>query len=118
MLTPERASEITFTNIEGHDCAIVALQGITGLSRAKAKELMDTYAGYEAGVGTPRLGIYKVLGMLKAKVEAADPEPGDTVATFALRHEYGRYLIHTSGHVMSLIEGDLYNARGAWHEQV
>ena len=116
-LNPARKSEITFENIELKDCGVVALQAVTRLRRQQAVELLSEH-GYSPDTGTTRGGLEKALDELGIGWELMDLDPTDTVATFALRHEWGRFLVYVEGHVMGLIDGDLYNSRGHWHDRL
>lgn len=117
-LSDERKSEITHQNITHSDCGVVACQAITGLSRAEVERLCTEVADYEHGVGISRGALNRALRSIGCKLNRVQLGHGDTVATFSLRNEYGKYLIYTDGHVCSLVEGDLRNMRGGWHAPV
>lgn len=116
-LTPEQRSEITFTNIDTSDCAVVAVQAITRLPRKDVEDLMSLN-GYHKVTGTPRSGTHKALHSLGFKLRELETDRTDTPATFAMSHERGLYLIHIKQHVMALVEGDLHNSRGHWGSPV
>lgn len=109
-LSKERRSEILLANIEEKDCGVIALMAVTKLSREDARETMAT-AGFSPDGGTPRGTIEKVLLGMGYGVEVSKPYR-ETPATFSVAHEYGTYLLYIYKHVMPLVEGDLYNARG------
>jgi len=125
-LTQAQRSEIWLTNIDTSDCGVIALQAVTGWSRKRAERELRKYGGYpskETG-GTPRGGIELALAANGVETESYPWAKTDTVATFALRHDYGRFLIYVtherngerSGHVMALVDGDLPNSKGSWHD--
>lgn len=113
MISDERRSEITFDNIAQSDCGITALQAVCGLPRREAEELLTREGEYTPNVGTPRGGVEAAALAAGFAVEPVAFDPSDTAATFSLRNEYGRFLVYTEGHVMALVEGELYNARGS-----
>lgn len=116
-LTPEERSSITLTNILKSDCGVIAIQAVSGLPR-KAAELLAKRHGYTPTGGTPRGGIDAALAERGFVLTPVEYEPKETAASFACRHEYGTYLIYVDEHVMALVEGDLHNSRGAWHDRV
>ncbi len=117
-LSDERKSEITLANITHSDCGVVACQAVTGLSRREAERLCTEAADYKYGVGISRGALNRALQSIGCKLTNMRLQHNDTVATFSLRNEYGKYLIYTDGHVCSLVEGDLRNMRGGWHAPV
>lgn len=118
MLDEKRRSEILHHNISTSDCGVVAVQAITGCGYDAALAALEAH-GYEDGVGTPRGGCEKALQDLGWKAELHPIETStETPATFAVTHEYGRFLIYVEGHVMALVEGGLMNGRGSWGKRV
>lgn len=118
-LSDEHRSEILLTNISTSDCGVIALQAITGMSRAEAEAVATEKAGYEHAVGVPRGGMNKCLRELGYELEfVAGMSAGFTTATFAFDHEYGTYIVYTDAHVMAVIDGDAHNSRGDWHSPV
>jgi hypothetical protein len=117
-LSPERQSEIKLQNIDESDCGVIAIQALTHLPRSEAMAAAVKDAGYRDGFGVFRAGMKRALENLGYRCERIKPDPGETVAVFAIRHEYGYYMIHTDGHVMALVEGDLHNGRSDWHSPV
>lgn len=118
-LSDERKSEITLTNISTSDCGVVALQAVTGLSRAEAEAVATEKAEYKHGVGVPRGALNRCLRELGFELEyVAGQSAGFTTATFAMDHEYGTYIVYTDAHVMALIDGNPHNSKGSWHEPV
>lgn len=123
-LSREQRSEIYLTNIDTSDCAVIAIQAVTGLSRHEAEELAlrHGYVPAEGCVdkrpGMPRGGINEALKRYGFTLRRITPDPGDTPATFSLCHEDGRYLVYIDKHVMALVEGDLHNSRGCWSDPV
>lgn len=116
MLTPEERSEISLRNIGSSDCGVIAIQAITGIKRSEAEDLAVAN-GYVTGIGTARGGINKALQKAGYRLEPVIATR-ETPATFALTHEYGKYLIYVDAHVMALVDGDLYNGEGSWHSRV
>lgn len=113
-LTPEERAAYLHSNLDTSDCGVIAIQALTGLPYHEAEGLARRY-GYVPGEGTPRGGIDKALQEHGMEVTAVFVDMlRDTPATFALKHEYGTYLLYTDKHVMAIIEGDLMNARGCW----
>ena len=114
-LSPERKSEITLTNITMTDCGVIALQAVTGLKRARAEAVAIDQAGYRPGHGVTRGGLNRALEKMGWKVDLVATERDRfTVATFAMDHEYGTYLLYTEQHVMAMIDGDVHNSKGTW----
>lgn len=114
-LTREQRSEIYVQNVDGSDCAVVALQALLGISRTAADELAERH-GYPAPLGGMlredfRRALSEGCG---GKLTEVAPDYGETAATFAVSHPDGRYAIHVDGHVMALVDGDLYNGRSFW----
>lgn len=115
-LTDEQRSGITLTNILEKDCAVIALQAITGWSRRRAHREASA-AGYGDDHGAPRGTLEKALrtnGYTCTPVLYED----HSAATFALTKDYGTFLVYVEAHVMGLIDGDLHNSRGYWHDRV
>jgi hypothetical protein len=98
------------SNITGSDCGVIAFQAITRQSRSESERLCREAGDYQDGEGISRLGMQLALRRVGFKADLVYV-PGETVAVFAATHEYGTYLLFTDGHVMALIEGDLYNGR-------
>jgi hypothetical protein len=117
-LTPEERSDILLRNIDTSDCGVIALQAITSAGRAVCDAAAKEHANYRPGVGTPRGGLEKTLRRMGYRTQPVDPDPHDSVATFALRNEYGVFLIYTDKHVMALVEGDLHNSVGSWSRPI
>ena len=126
-LSKEERSDVLLSNIDKDDCGVIAIQAVTKLGRTRCMELA-LLAGYKPGEGTPPDGIEPMLAdELDYKVEQVEVERGETAATFSMRNEYGIYLVHVQGqdrkgraygHVMALVEGDLYNSRGFFGDPV
>ncbi len=112
-LSPEARAAIQRQNLTHHDCGVVALMAVTDLPYGKAAQLCRKHGFTDTG-GTPRQALPAALLDLGVQFNSTQWHGNDTVATFALRHEYGRYLLYIEGHVMPLVDGDLYNARGFW----
>jgi hypothetical protein len=115
-LTPERRSEIVLENIKKDDCGIIALQALSGLPRTDAEIALTGV--YQPGVGVYTDDFLKVIKSLGFDLTRVPYEYGDTVATFALRHEVGTYLIFVKKHVISLVDGTPHNSRAEWHTPV
>lgn len=116
-LSAEARAAITRSNLTHHDCGVVALMAVTDLPYSKADQLCRRHGFTDTG-GTPREALPQVLHDLGYPHRPAEFHHGESVATFALRHEYGRWLVYIDGHVMPLVDGDLYNARGWWSSPV
>jgi hypothetical protein len=116
-LTPEQRSGITFSNIDGSDCGVIAIQAITGKPRKEAEELAAAF-GYRSGSGIMRGGIDTALRAVGYSVEPVKVRPGTTPATFTINNEYGVFLVYTEKHVMALVEGDLRNSRSFWRNPI
>lgn len=116
-LTPEERSDITLTNIDKADCGVIAIQAVTGLPR-RAAEMLAARHGWTKSGGIMRPGVDLALAERGYSLKPIVPEPGETAATFAVRNEYGKFIIYVDAHVMALIDGDLHNSRGAWHDRV
>lgn len=116
-LSPEEKSSITLSNIDTSDCGVIAIQAISGIPRSAAARLAIKH-GYRPLHGTPRGGIDAALEELGFKLETILADGRDTAASFAVSHEYGKYIVYIEDHVMALIEGDLYNSRGYFHSHV
>ncbi len=114
MLSDEKRSEIMLSNIDTSDCGVIAIQAVTGLPREEAEQLAVEVAGYVPGTGTPMGGVDRAVRSAGKKVERVELPSGETAATFALMHEYGSHLLYIESHVMSCIDGDLFNARSFW----
>lgn len=115
-LSDERRSEITLTNITTSDCGVIAIQAITGMARPEAEAVAIEKAGYKPGFGIMRGNLNRALKDLGYEIElVATERDGFTVATFAVDHEYGVYLLYTERHVMGMIEGAVHNGRSEWH---
>ncbi len=115
-LDPDRKSEITLANITDSDCGVIALQAVARLRRVDAVNLARTVGGWKDGHGMTNYNIHRCLTSLGHRIVPEQHSPGATVATFAVTHEYGRFLIYTDGHVGTLIEGDLRNmSKAEWH---
>jgi len=99
---------------------VVACQAITKLPRAEAERLCIDIGRYAPGEGIARGGLNKVFMNIGYKLTMLRTweEPGLTVASFALAHEYGLFLVYTERHVSALVDGDLHNAKGDWHAPV
>lgn len=119
-LSPERRSEILFTNIGDSDCGVIALQAVAGISRKKAERVLRKHGWDE--FGTPRGGLEAAAVELGFKVKQR-PVIRETPATFSAAHEYGSFFIYVTtktlkgeygGHVMALVNGDLHNSKGSW----
>lgn len=109
-LSPEQRSSISLTNIDTHDCGVIALQAVTNGSREFCQKLLAAH-GYVQGVGTPRgaiEGALREIGYTCQKVRVVEETP----ATWWNTHERGVFLIYVPKHVMALVHGDLHNARG------
>lgn len=117
-VSDEQRSEVLLQNIDTSDCGIVALQAITGWTRAQA----EARAGqrYAKGTGMMRGTIEATLrehGWVCAQVPRTEQQ-GETPGTWAFMHEAGMWLVYTERHVMALVDGDLHNSRGHWHRPV
>jgi hypothetical protein len=117
-LSPERKSEIMLQNITRSDCGVIACQYLTGLPRQRAYELCVSIGHYEEGLGIERGRLNLVLQQIGYKLTLMPTSHNETVATFALNHEYGSFLIYTKDHVSAMVEGDLRNAKGDWHAPI
>jgi hypothetical protein len=109
-LSPEERSEIMLSNITGSDCGVIAFQAITGMDRVESERLCREAGDYQDGEGISRYGMQLALRRVGYKAEPVYVSR-ETTAVFSLGHEYGTYLLFTDGHVMALIDGDLYNGR-------
>ncbi len=120
MISAERRSEILHQNAGTSDCGVVAVSAVTSLPRSEASEVLSRY-GYTDSGGSPRgsleLALHE-LGWTTRKLPVGEFD-GETAATFAMTHDDGVYLLYNTqpkrkggmaGHVMALVEGDLYNA--------
>jgi hypothetical protein len=117
-LTPERKSEIMLQNISTSDCGVIAAQAVTGLNRQKCVDACTKDGDYQEGQGIARGGLNRTLLALGYKLTMIRLDPHETVATLAMRCEYGKFLVYTDGHVSALIDGYPHNARGDWHTPV
>lgn len=125
MLSPERKSEILLSNMSDSDCGVIALQAITGMRRQLAMKLM-LKNGYQPVLGTERGGVERALESKGYTVELVDEDEiyNETAASFAMSHPNGKYLVYTARpaegftHVMALVDGDLSNSRGHWHDKI
>jgi hypothetical protein len=115
-LTPEQRSDILLSNICDKDCAVIAIQAITGYKRRAAEQLARRF-GY-SDTGMHRGNIEKALSDRGYTLCPMTLNFGTTPAVFATTHEYGKFLVYTAQHVMALVDGDLYNSRGMWHDRV
>lgn len=107
-LSPEQRSSILLQNIDTDDCAVIALQAVTGYARDVAElELSGYYRS--RGDGTPRGALENVLQRLGYQPVVEHNPTSPTPAMFALSHEYGTYLLYVKGHVMACVDGNLYN---------
>lgn len=116
-LTREQRSAITFENADTSDCGVVALMAVAKIKRARAERILKKF-GYTPSGGTPRGAIEQALRELKIGYEMTKPDLRDTAATYSLSHEYGRFLLYVECHVMALVDGDLFNSRGHWHDRL
>lgn len=118
-LSDREKSSYLLRNLSTSDCGVIALQAVTGWPRDEAEKVALEDAGYNPDRGTPRGGLEEALEMRGWQCDPAPFEVGrDTTATFALRHEYGMYLVYTDDHVMGLVDGNLTNSKGSWHRPV
>lgn len=93
---------------------MAAIQAVTGWSRARALKVAKADAHYRDGSGVTRGNIERALVANGFEVEAVAYDPHDSVATFALANDWGTFLVYVDGHVMALVDGDLFNGRGNW----
>lgn len=123
-LTPEQRAGVLHSNLATSDCGVIALQAVTGLAYREAEAALVAQ-GYGPDHGSPRGALEKALHLLGYTCTYSDVpcqtlrwEPGDTAATYALRQEYGTWLVYIPKHVMALLDGNLTNSRGHWHGTV
>jgi hypothetical protein len=113
-LTDEQRSDILFDNLLKKDCAVIALQAVTGWGLQRCMDLCQNVAGYTEEDGTPHDGLPRILEQEGWHV-AQVPTEGRTAAVFAMDHDDDQtYLVYVHKHVMPLVCGDLHNGRGSW----
>lgn len=117
-ISEERRSEIFLSNIGLTDCGVIAIQAVTGWPRKRALKFAIEKCQYDETSGTPHGAIDSALRAAGYRVEPVEHYVSSTAATFALTHEYGKFLVYVSGHVMGLVDGDLYNSRSHWGKQL
>jgi len=118
IVTNERQSEILLQNLDYRDCGIVAIQALTGLPRKNALKLAIEESGYDPEIGIYRGDLERSFRAVGYTVSNYPLEPGTSVASFAIENERGSFIVYIEKHVMALVDGDLFNSRGSWFDQV
>jgi len=116
-MNDQERSSIFHENVNKADCSVIAIQAVTGWTypEAEALALRHGYGGgAESGKGMWRGQIEIALGEAGYKMRGVPVEYGmETVATFAMDHPNGIYLLYTHGHVGVMVDGDVFNEFGA-----
>jgi hypothetical protein len=112
------AAEVLFENTNMTDCGLAAFQAVTKKTRDETEAIFAARGAYDPKTGVSPTDLHSCLRLAGFKTERVEFTLGDSVATFALEHERGTYLVYTMTHVMALVEGDLYNSDHCWSDKV